>query len=104
MITSGCTGWEPNEARIFSAESILGPWKQHPNPMRGEKSEVTFGAQSTYIQQVYGKKDAYVFMADMWRPRFPIDGRYMWLPVRFENDIPYIEWSDSWNLNVFEGE
>lgn len=104
MITSGCTGWEPNEARMFSAESILGPWKQHPNPMRGEKSEVTFGAQSTYIQQVYGKKDAYVFMADMWRPRFPIDGRYMWLPVRFENDIPHIEWSDSWNLNVFEGE
>lgn len=29
MITSGCTGWDPNEARMFSASSIWGPWKQH---------------------------------------------------------------------------
>ena len=32
MITSGCTGWAPNEARMFSAPSIWGPWTQHPNP------------------------------------------------------------------------
>ena len=24
MITSGCTGWDPNEARMFSAENIMG--------------------------------------------------------------------------------
>lgn len=104
MITSGCTGWDPNEARMFSAKSIWGPWVQHPNPCAGEKSEITFGGQSTYIQQVHGKKDAYIFMADMWRPRFPIDGRYMWLPIRFENDKPIIKWLDSWNLDEFEDE
>lgn len=26
MITSGCTGWDPNEARMFLAPSITGPW------------------------------------------------------------------------------
>ena len=99
MITSGCTGWEPNAARMFSAPSIWGPWKQHSNPCRGEKSEITFGGQGTFVQQVYGKKDAYVFMGDMWRPKFPIDGRYMWLPVKFEKDIPYLEWMDEWDLD-----
>ena len=99
MITSGCTGWEPNAARLFSAPSIWGPWKQHSNPCRGEKSEITFGGQGTFVQQVYGKKDAYVFMGDMWRPKFPIDGRYMWLPVKFEKDIPYLEWMDEWDLD-----
>lgn len=99
MITSGCTGWEPNAARMFSAPSIWGPWKQHSNPSRGEKSEITFGGQGTFVQQVYGKKDAYVFMGDMWRPKFPIDGRYMWLPVKFEKDIPYLEWMDEWDLD-----
>jgi len=99
MITSGCTGWEPNAARLFSAPSIWGPWKQHVNPCRGEKSEITFGGQGTFVQQVYGKKDAYVFMADMWRPKFPIDGRYMWLPIKFEKDIPYLEWMDEWDLD-----
>lgn len=56
MITSGCTGWEPNEARMFSAPSIWGPWKKHPNPCRGPKSEITFGGQSTYVLPVVGKK------------------------------------------------
>ncbi|MDR0698583.1 MAG: glycoside hydrolase family 43 protein, partial [Tannerella sp.] len=32
MITSGCTGWEPNAARLFSADSIMGTWTEHPNP------------------------------------------------------------------------
>jgi hypothetical protein len=27
LITSGCTGWIPNEAMIASADSILGKWK-----------------------------------------------------------------------------
>jgi beta-glucanase (GH16 family) len=99
MITSGCTGWEPNAARLFSAPLIWGPWKQHSNPCRGEKSEITFGGQGTFVQQVYGKKDAYVFMGDMWRPKFPIDGRYMWLPVKFEKDIPYLDWMDEWDLD-----
>ena len=78
MITSGCTGWDPNEARMFSAPSIWGPWTQHPNPCRGEKSEITFGGQSTYVLPVPGKKDAFIFMADIWRPKHPSDARYIW--------------------------
>ncbi|NLO70886.1 MAG: family 43 glycosylhydrolase [Porphyromonadaceae bacterium] len=101
MITSGCTGWDPNEARMFSSNSIWGPWKQHKNPARGEKSEITFGGQSTYIQKVHGKEDAYLFMADMWRPRRPIDGRYIWLPITFENEIPMIEWREEWSPETF---
>lgn len=102
MITSGCTGWDPNEARMLSAPSIWGPWTQHPNPCRGDKSEITFGGQSTFIQPIMGKKDAYLFMADMWRPKHPIDGRYIWLPIQFENNTPYIEWMDEWSLDFFD--
>lgn len=101
MITSGCTGWEPNEARMFSSQSIWGPWIQYPNPCRGDKSEITFGGQSTFIQKIEGKKDAYLFMADMWRPKNPINGKYIWLPVQFENDIPFIQWMDEWKLDIF---
>lgn len=102
MITSGCTGWSPNEARMLSAPSIWGPWTQHPNPCVGERSEITFGGQSTFIQPIMGKKDAFMFMADMWRPKNPIDGRYIWLPIQFQNNTPYIEWMDEWNLDFFD--
>ena len=102
MITSGCTGWDPNAARMFSAPSIFGPWEQHPNPCRGDKSEITYGGQSTYILPVPGKKDLYLFMADIWRPRNPIDARYIWLPIQFdENGTPYLEWMDEWNIKDY---
>lgn len=97
MITSGCTGWDPNEARMFSAPSIWGPWAQHPNPCIGEDAHITFGGQSTYILPVHGKKDCFIFMADIWRPKHPIDARYIWLPILFdEGGKPYLQWKDSW--------
>jgi hypothetical protein len=100
MITSGCTGWEPNAARMFSATSIWGPWKSYSNPCRGDKAEITFGAQGTYILPVQGtKKQAFIFMADLWRPQHPIDGRYVWLPIQFDQDIPYLRWMDEWDLD-----
>lgn len=105
MITSGCTGWDPNEARLFSSPSIWEPWTQHPNPAKGDKANTTFDSQSTYIQQVHGKKDAFLFMGDRWRPRYPIDGRYVWLPIQFdENGVPFLEWMDEWDLNYFKNE
>ncbi len=101
MITSGCTGWAPNEARMFSAPSIWGPWTQHPNPCVGPKSEITFGGQSTFVLPVPGKQDTtYIFMADIWRPEHPSDARYIWLPIQFKADgTPVIEWKEQWTLN-----
>ena len=98
MITSGCTGWAPNEARMFVADNILGPWKQLPSPCVGPDEKITFGGQSTYILKVEGKKDAYIFMADIWRPKHPSDARYIWLPITFKADgMPVVEWKDNWN-------
>ena len=101
MITSGCTGWDPNEARMFTAKNIFGPWKQLPNPCVGPKAEITFGGQSTYILKVEGKKDAFIFMADIWRPKNPIDARYVWLPITFNKGVPVLEWRDSWSTAAF---
>lgn len=102
MITSGCTGWAPNEARLFSAPSIQGPWKQHPNPCQGVDAALTFHGQSTYILPVVGKKDAFIFMADRWTPDHPSDARYLWLPILFENGLPVLKWMDRWSLSVFD--
>ena len=91
MITSGCTGWKPNEARMFSATSIWGPWTQYPNPCVGPKAEITFGGQSTFILPY---QDGFIFMADIWRPRHPSDARYIWLPIEFQEGKPVIRWEE----------
>jgi hypothetical protein len=72
------------------------------NPCVGEDANLTFHSQSTFILPVQGKKDAFIFMADRWKPEHPIDGRYIWLPVLFENGLPVLKWTDKWDLNIFE--
>jgi hypothetical protein len=101
FIGSGCTGWAPNAARSAVAESILGPWQELGNPCIGTDAELTFHSQSTYILPVAGKKDAFIFMADQWNPQNAIDGRYVWLPILFENDKPVLQWQDEWDLSAF---
>lgn len=102
MITSGCTGWAPNAARLLTANNILGEWVLHPNPCKGKDADLTFYSQSTYILPVQGKKDAFIYMGDRWHPENPIDGRYVWLPVLFENGLPVLKWFNEWNLDIFD--
>ncbi|QKZ13509.1 glycoside hydrolase family 43 protein [Spirosoma sp. KUDC1026] len=99
MITSGCTGWAPNQASMHVAQSLFGPWKPVGDPMQGPLADKTFGGQSTYIQPVQGKKDAFIFIADKWNPKDLKDSRYLWLPITFENNQPVVKWVNSWNLN-----
>ena len=102
MITSGCTGWAPNAARLFSAPSIWGPWTKHSNPCVGKDAETTFHSQGTFVLPIQGKHDAFMFMADRWAPKRPIDATYVWLPIQFGADnVPYLEWKSVWNLNQF---
>ena len=102
MIGSACTGWKPNAARWFTATSIWGPWTYHGNPCEGQGAQLTFGGQSTHVLPVEGKKDAFIFMADLWTPKNAIDGRYLWLPIRFKGDDISISWSADWDLTTFD--
>lgn len=105
LITSRCNGWNPSDARLFTAPSIWGPWEQLGNPCVGpeDRTRITFESQSTHVLPVQGKKDAFIFMADRWRPDNAIDGRYVWLPIRFDKDgKPFIEWMDEWDLSLFD--
>lgn len=96
LITSGCTGWDPNEARMFSAPSLWGPWQQHPSPFTGPNAKKTFGGQGTYILNT---EKGSIFMADVWNSRHLSDSRYIWLPIEYKADgTPTIEWRDSWHF------
>ncbi|MDN3596726.1 glycoside hydrolase family 43 protein [Zunongwangia endophytica] len=101
MITSGLTGWAPNAARSFRAKSIMGPWEKLGNPAVGENADKTFFSQSTFVLPVQGKEDSFIFMADRWKPKNHINGRYIWLPIEWENEKPIIRWKKEWDLSSF---
>jgi len=103
LFTSDCTGWSPNPARLLAADSIFGTWEELGNPCIGTGAEIanTFGSQSTFVLPVQGGREAFIFMADRWRPQNAIDGRYVWLPVEFQHGVPTIAWHDEWDLSTF---
>ena len=103
LITSGCTGWAPNAARSAVANSIWGPWTKLGNPCRGPETQtrITFDSQATYVLPVSGMKDVFIFMADRWRPKNAIDGRYLWLPIEWEDGKPILRWREEWELGMF---
>lgn len=90
MITSGCSGWAPNEALVHVAESPLGPWEAVGNPCVGATKVFrvnTFFAQSTFVLPMPGgPPGSFVFMADRWKPDDLRDSRYLWLPLTVEEE------------------
>ncbi len=41
-----------------------------------------------------GKPGTFIAMFDRWKQWDLKDSRYIWLPVRFENGAPIIEWPE----------
>ena len=110
LICSGCTGWAPNEARMFTSKNIWGPWTQLPSPFTGIATgyrdfpaNKTFGAQGAYILYNVPAPSADtplaapIFMADIWNPRHLSQSLHLWLPIEFgEDGTPIIRWVDKW--------
>jgi len=101
LLSSGCTGWDPNAAMYAVAEKILGPWTVMGNPCTGPEADITFHAQSTFILPVAGKPDAFIAMFDIWKKEDLGASRYVWLPVQFKEDRLAIPWLDEWDLSYF---
>lgn len=98
LLTSGCSGWDPNVADIAVADSMLGEWKPLGNPCVGENADKTFYGQSTYVQPVIGHPDLYVALFDRWKKTDLPNSRYIWLPLRFEGGKPKIAWKEAWSF------
>lgn len=91
IVTSGCTGWAPNMARLLCSDSIFGEWTEMPSPCIGENWQKTFGGQGAFALNVGGET---YFVADVWNPGCLADSRYLILPVLFNSAgtpvIPYV--------------
>jgi beta-galactosidase len=100
MITSGCTGWDPNTAQVAIADSMLGKWTMLGNPCKGPDADSTFHSQSAFVLPVSGRNNTFIAMFDRWNKTNLADSRYVWLPLTFENGRILIEWKDQWKLKT----
>ena len=98
MMTSGATGWNPNQARYWVADSILGKWEDMGDPCIGDGDKTTFGSQSTCVFLVDEKTQQYIYMGDRWNEEDLSQSSYVWLPITFgQEGKMQIEWVEEWN-------
>ena len=102
IMGSECTGWRPNPAHSGVAPTIWGPWTELGNPCVDKGAETTYRSQSTFFVPVPGKEGEFIYMGDRWFPENAIDGRYVWLPVEWEDGRFILRWRDEWDLSIFD--
>jgi hypothetical protein len=100
MITSACTGWDPNQAQYATATNIAGPWSNLTNV--GDST--TFDTQSTYVIPVMGSEvTTYIYASDRWQdPDLP-SSKYIWLPLVVSGTKLAMDYYDQWSLNLTTG-
>ncbi|HKO50192.1 MAG TPA: RICIN domain-containing protein, partial [Polyangiaceae bacterium] len=94
LLTSGATGWDPNQASYATASSLTGSWSALKNVGDGN----TFYSQSTYVLPVQGSAGtAYLYLGDRWAGAWSgrvNDSTYVWQPIAFSSATSM---SMSWN-------
>jgi hypothetical protein len=61
MLTSGNSGWKPNQQRYATATSITGPW----TVMTDVGDDTAYGSQTAFVLPVQGTQDtSYLYMGD----------------------------------------
>jgi beta-xylosidase len=108
LLTSGTTGYQPNPSEVATAQLIHGPWTELGDPCRQDTQRNSFDSQFSSVFQHPLKHDLYIALGDRWMDG--VQGKklntslsnYVWLPIRFDGDQPFIEWRNEWSLNEFE--
>jgi beta-xylosidase len=101
LMTSGCTGWAPNQAKYAYSKSIAGPWSELINI--GDAT--TFDSQSTFILPLETETStSYYYVGDRWDGKKYTNSKYIFLPLAFTNDSTMaLEWVEKISPNTKSG-
>ena len=104
MLTSGATGWNPNQQQYATATSIAGPW----SAMKNIGDSTAYGSQTAFVLPVQGTSGtSYLYLGDRWGSSFGgtvNDSRYVWLPLTFSNSTTMsMTWSPEVTIDTAAG-
>ncbi|WP_165986590.1 RICIN domain-containing protein [Streptomyces sp. YIM 98790] len=105
MLTSGATGWSPNQQKYATSYSLSGGWSDMQNVGDG----TAFGSQTAWVLPVQGSRTtSYLYLGDRWGNSFGsnVNGsRYVWLPLSFPGDRSLaMSWTPELTIDTATGE
>lgn len=101
MVTSGCTGWEPNQGKYAYSHSLTGLWSQ----LYDLGGPTTYDTQPTYILPLHGSTaTSYLYLGDRWFPSDYHRSSYVMLPIEFPTDTTMkLDWADTVEIDAETG-
>jgi hypothetical protein len=83
LLTSGATGWAPNQQKYATAPSIDGTW----TALQNIGDATAYNSQTAFVLPIQGSQTtSYLYMGDRWAGAWggPVnDSQYVWLPLQF---------------------
>lgn len=104
LLTSGATGWDPNQASYATSSSIASGWSAMKNVADGN----TFYSQSTYVLPVQGTAGtSYLYLGDRWAGAWGgrvNDSTYVWQPITFPSATSMnMSWNNTLTIDAGAG-
>jgi hypothetical protein len=105
IVSSGCTGWTPNQAKYGYATNLVGPWSS----LYDLGNSTTYSSQSHYVLTLQGSLEtSYLYMGDRWARAwsdYTDRSRYIWLPLEFTSDTSMVmNWYEAISIDTGTGE
>lgn len=83
LLTSGATGWAPNQQKYATASSVTGSW----TGLKDVGDPTAYRSQTAFVLPVQGTKGtSFLYMGDRWGNSMGgmvNDSQYVWLPLTF---------------------
>ena len=102
LLTSLCSGWDPNEASYYTCNKVLGSYKKIGNPCIPATETKTFNSQPSSIFKVPGYSNGFIYIGDRWNGMGSTKSQYVFLPIFMtEKGEMQLKWFDEWDLSMF---
>lgn len=100
LMTSGTTGWAPNEAKWHRATKLYGPYEEMGNPCEGPYAAKTFKSQGAHFIEYNPGKGSFIYFGDRWDEGDLPHSKYVWLPVElYSNHTFKLHNKNTWKLS-----
>jgi len=105
IVSSGCTGWSPNQGKYGYASDLAGPWSS----LYDVGNSTTYSSQSHYVLTLEGSEGtSYMYMGDRWARvwgDYTDRSRYIWLPLEFSSDTSMVmNWYEAISIDAETGD
>ncbi len=101
MLSSACTGWDPNQCKLSCSHSLTEGW----SPLENVGDSICYDTQAASILTVNGSKQTtYLYVGDRWMdPGLP-ESKTIIFPVTFQEGKCELHYAERFEIDFATGE